>query len=64
MAVADLPRSENRILAEGLNTRRVAAKLVLSERAVENHARNILTKLNLSNRHEIARWALRHVSAQ
>jgi len=51
------------LLVEGLNNRRIAADLVLSERTVETHVRNILAKLNLSNRHEIATWALRRIPA-
>jgi DNA-binding CsgD family transcriptional regulator len=51
------------LLVEGLNNRGIAADLVLSERTVESHVRNILAKLNLSNRHEIATWALRRIPA-
>jgi Bacterial regulatory proteins, luxR family len=41
----------------------IAAELVLSERTVETHVCSILAKLNLSNRCEIAAWALRQVPA-
>jgi DNA-binding CsgD family transcriptional regulator len=51
------------LLVEGLSNRGIAADLVLSERTVESHVRNILAKLNLSNRHEIATWALSRIPA-
>ena len=46
-----------------LNKRSIAAELVPSEGTVETHVCNILTRLNLSNRYEIAAWTLRHVPA-
>jgi DNA-binding NarL/FixJ family response regulator len=44
------------LLARGLTNRRIAEELFLSERTVENHVRNILKKLNLSSRSEVAAW--------
>ena len=42
------------LLARGLTNRQIAEELFLSERTVENHVRNILKKLNLSSRSEVA----------
>jgi DNA-binding CsgD family transcriptional regulator/tetratricopeptide (TPR) repeat protein len=44
------------LVARGLKNRQIAQELVLSERTIENHVRNILKKLNLSSRSEIAAW--------
>jgi DNA-binding CsgD family transcriptional regulator/tetratricopeptide (TPR) repeat protein len=60
---AALTRREREIaglVADGLANRAIAEKLVLSERTVETHVRNLLTKLGLANRTQVAAWALKH----
>lgn len=47
------------MLADGLANRAIAEKLVLSERTVETHVRNLLAKLGLANRTQVAAWAAR-----
>jgi DNA-binding CsgD family transcriptional regulator len=47
------------LVADGLANRAIADALVLSERTVETHVRNLLTKLGLANRTQVAAWALR-----
>jgi DNA-binding NarL/FixJ family response regulator len=49
-------REVAKLVARGLTNRRIAKELVLSERTVENHVRNILKKLKLSSRSEVAAW--------
>ena len=46
-------------VAEGASNRSIAAALVVSERTVEYHVANLLTKIGAANRTEAATWALR-----
>jgi DNA-binding CsgD family transcriptional regulator/tetratricopeptide (TPR) repeat protein len=47
-------REVAKLVTRGLTNRQIAKELVLSERTVENHVSNILKKLNLSSRSEVA----------
>lgn len=49
-----------RLIADGLNNREIAEKLVISEKTVKTHVSNILGKLNLDDRTQAAIYALRH----
>jgi NarL family two-component system response regulator LiaR len=49
-----------RLIAEGLNNRTIAQRLVVSEKTIKTHVGNILDKLNLEDRTQIAIYALRH----
>jgi len=44
------------LIAEEQSNKQIALRLVVSERTVESHVRNILGKLDLTNRVDIARW--------
>jgi DNA-binding NarL/FixJ family response regulator len=45
-------------VAEGLSNGEVAARLYISPKTASVHVSNILAKLGLANRVEIAAWAL------
>jgi DNA-binding CsgD family transcriptional regulator len=47
------------LVSAGITNRAIATQLVLSERTVEGHVRNILAKLQLTNRTELAARTLR-----
>lgn len=46
-----------RHLARGYTYKEIARQLSISVKTVETHVSNVLRKLQLSNRHELARWA-------
>jgi DNA-binding CsgD family transcriptional regulator len=45
-------------LARGASNREIAGELVLSERTVETHVRNVLAKIGVANRAQAAVWAV------
>jgi DNA-binding NarL/FixJ family response regulator len=47
-----------RLVAKGLTYRRIAERLVVSHRTVQNHVQNTLSKLQLHNRVELTRYAI------
>jgi len=46
-----------RHLARGYTYKEIAQQLTISVKTVETHASAVLRKLQLSNRHELSRWA-------
>jgi DNA-binding NarL/FixJ family response regulator len=46
------------MIAQGLTTQQIAAKLDLSRKTIETHRENIKTKLDLSNSASLARYAI------
>ncbi len=46
-----------RLIARGYAYKEVAKELFISGKTVETHVSSVLRKLQLSNRHELARWA-------
>ncbi len=47
-----------RLLARGYLYKEIATELFISIKTVETHASNVLRKLQLSNRHQLTRWAV------
>ncbi len=57
--LTDREREVLRLTAEGRSAREIAEMLVLSPKTVERHRANIMDKLNLRNRAEVIRYAIR-----
>ena len=51
------------LIVEGLTNGQLAERLFISPKTAAVHVSNILTKLGLSSRAEIAAWAVRHAAA-
>lgn len=51
-------REVAQFLSQGKSNREIAERLFLSERTVENHVGNILTKLGFDSRAQVAVWAV------
>jgi DNA-binding NarL/FixJ family response regulator len=49
-----------KLIAEGSTTKEIAEMLVISPKTVERHRTNILEKLQLRDRVDLTRWAIRH----
>ena len=47
-----------KLVAKGYTYREIADKLFISVKTVQNHVQNILTKLQLSKRYELMRYAI------
>lgn len=48
-----------RMLAQGLSKKRIAESLFLSVKTIDNHCTSIMSKLNIHNRVDLARYAIR-----
>jgi NarL family two-component system response regulator LiaR len=48
------------LIAQGLNNREIAEKMVISQKTVKTHVSNILSKLHLEDRTQAAIYALKH----
>jgi DNA-binding NarL/FixJ family response regulator len=55
--LTDREREVMRLIARGYAYKEVASALFISVKTVETHVSNVLRKLQLSNRHELTRWA-------
>jgi DNA-binding NarL/FixJ family response regulator len=49
-----------RLIARGYTYKEIARQLSLSVKTVETHVSAVLRKLQLSNRHQLTRWASDH----
>ena len=58
-ALTDREREVLALIADGRSGKEIADSLFLSEKTVENHRSRILTKLGLTNRVQLTRYAIR-----
>lgn len=58
--LTDREKDVMRLIARGYTYREAANDLVVSVKTIETHMSAVLRKLQLSNRHELARWAQAH----
>jgi DNA-binding NarL/FixJ family response regulator len=56
-ALTQREREVLRLIARGYAYKEIAKELFISVKTVETHVSNVLRKLQLSNRHELTRWA-------
>jgi non-specific serine/threonine protein kinase len=62
-ATGPLSRREQEIavlIADGLTNRQIAERLLRSERTVDSHLRNIMGKLEVGSRAQVAAWVVEH----
>ena len=59
LASAPCAQEVLQLIAQGLSNQEVADRLVISERTVAGHVRNILGKLHLASRTQAALYAIR-----
>jgi predicted ATPase/DNA-binding CsgD family transcriptional regulator len=52
------------LVAEGLTNRQVATRLTITRRTAESHVENILTKLGLTSRTQIAIWVMEQAAVR
>jgi DNA-binding NarL/FixJ family response regulator len=50
------------LIAEGMSNKEIGSRCFLSERTVETHVSNILNKLGINSRVEVAGWVARELS--
>ena len=56
--LSEREREVMRLIARGYQYKEVAKELFISVKTVETHVSSVLRKLQLSNRHELSRWAV------
>ncbi len=59
-ALTGRERDVVRLVAQGRSNREIAQELVISHKTVKTHVSNILSKLNLQDRTQLAIYAIKH----
>ena len=60
LALSDREREVLTYVARGHTYKEIGAELFIADKTVENHVRNILSKLHLNRRQELIRYAVEH----
>jgi DNA-binding NarL/FixJ family response regulator len=47
------------LVSRGMSNKEIAGALVISQRTAETHVENILTKLGLTSRTQVAAWVIK-----
>lgn len=58
--LSEREREVLQLVARGHSYKEIGAQLFIAEKTVENHVRNILSKLHLNRRQELVRYAMEH----
>ena len=58
--LSDRERQILRLVAEGMSSKEVAVRLVISSKTVDNHRSNLMQKLGVRNATALTRFALQH----
>ena len=58
MPLTGREREVARLIAQGASNRQIAEALVIGERTAETHVSNMLAKLGLTTRVQLAAWAV------
>jgi non-specific serine/threonine protein kinase len=51
------------LLAQGLSNKAIAKSLIIAQRTAETHVANVLVKLGLTSRSQVAAWVAEHRGA-
>jgi DNA-binding NarL/FixJ family response regulator len=64
MSLTRRERQVAELVSQGLSNKQIAAKLVISQRTGQGHVENILEKLGLTSRAQIAAWVTEDAQQQ
>lgn len=58
ICISDREREVAALIARGLTSKQIAAELSIAKRTADTHAWNVMTKLGLTSRRQVAAWAV------
>ena len=60
MSLTPREREVAKLIARGLSNREIASQLKIAERTAEAHVQNVLNKLKVNSRTQLAVWTVQH----